>query len=190
MCRYAMKQVTVLISFICCLFFFASAPASILFAQTATDAASPDPTPVSYELSYPGLLPDNPFYFFKIVRNNIVAFFLGKPIDKANFALLQSDKHVSASKVLITEKNKVDLAHAAFADAQSNFQDAINQAIVAKKQGTDIQEITTKLKQANMKHTEVLDEMTQDLSEDDQAKFVDEKKQSQQLSREVAALKR
>ena len=185
MCHYTMKRITLVFSFACCFFFFA--PPS--FAQTATDSVFPDPTPITYELSYPGLLPDSPFYFLKEARNTILEFFIGQPIDKANFSLLQSDKHVAASLTLINQKKDITLAEQAFADSQEEFQDAITETISAKKQGVNIQEILNKLKQSNMKHQQVLDQITQGLSEKDQSKFTNEKKRAEQLTKEIAVLK-
>ena len=55
---------------------------------------------VDYQLPYPGMLPDNPLYFLKVFRDNLTSFFINKPLDKAHFDLLQSDKDVEASYLL------------------------------------------------------------------------------------------
>ena len=35
---------------------------------------SPTPVPVAYQLPFPGLLPDNPLYFLKTMRDRLVVF--------------------------------------------------------------------------------------------------------------------
>src|SRR5438552_3561844 len=64
---------------------------------------------VDYQLAYPGLLPDHPLYFLKAARDKVYAFFISSPVKKAEFDLLQADKRVESSYLLI-QKGKVDLA--------------------------------------------------------------------------------
>ncbi len=157
--------------------------------QVYAQEDTPSPTPVSYELSYPGLLPDNPFYFLKVTKDNIMAFFLGKPLDKAAFLLLQSDKQVFASKVLITQKKDVDLAQTTFANANRTFEEAVAYTISAQKEGMNIHEMSEKLKVASKKHIEVLDEIQTYLTVDEQQKFQEVKKQAEKLEKMSTTLK-
>src|SRR5580692_5886046 len=82
------------------------------YAQVASSSSQQiAPSQVDYQLPYPGLLPDNPLYFLKMIRDNLTAFFIGKPLDKAQFDLLQSDKDVQSGYLLVTqEAGKGDLA--------------------------------------------------------------------------------
>lgn len=64
---------------------------------------------VEYVLPYPGILPDNPLYVLKTFRDKILEIVIGDPIKKAEFYLLQSDKHLNAA-VLLLVKDKSDLA--------------------------------------------------------------------------------
>src|SRR5258708_38682343 len=75
------------------------------YAQAAVTPTQPiSSTPIDYQLPYPGLLPDSPLYFLKMLRDNLTSFFLSKPLDKANFELLQSYKNIEASYLLVTQE--------------------------------------------------------------------------------------
>ena len=76
---------------------------SFSFAQNiSTSSAIPK---VEYELPYPGLLPDNPLYYLKAIRDNILKFLIRDPMKKAEFDLLQSDKRLGASYALLKKGN-------------------------------------------------------------------------------------
>src|ERR1700683_4754974 len=87
------------------LFFAVYIQLTTAYAQEAsTSAIAPSPSSVDYQLPYPGMLPDNPLYFLKVFRDTLTSFFINKPLDKANFDLLQSDKNVEASYLLVTQE--------------------------------------------------------------------------------------
>jgi len=144
-----------ILSFI--IFFFFSGRFLLTYAQEASSAAqSPLPTPINYQLPYPGMLPDNPLYFLKVIRDNLMTFFISKPLDKAEFDLLQSDKNVQASYLLTQQQGKMDLALQTFSHAQSYFQDAIIQITNAKKQGYSIKVMANKIVSAHQKHMQIM----------------------------------
>ncbi|MBA3723879.1 MAG: hypothetical protein H0W89_03205 [Candidatus Levybacteria bacterium] len=151
-------------------------------------SVSSKPLTTSYDLVHPGLLPDHPFYFLKVARDNLMGFFKGPPIDRASFALLQSDKQVAASHVLITKKQNADLAHTSFVSAQDYYEQAIMHTLVAQKEGINIQEMSAKLSQAGAKHQAILNEIEQYLDAKDQTMFDEEKEQSEKLAQMVQSL--
>ncbi len=67
--------------------------------SVTTVRVSPTPTPtpakVEYFLPYPGMLPDNPLYFLKNLRDKIIEFLISDPISKASFYILQADKKLN-----------------------------------------------------------------------------------------------
>src|SRR5271154_6818482 len=84
--------------------------ATAAYAQVAS-SSSQTVTQIDYQLPYPGMFPDNPLYFLKVFRDQLTAFFLSKPLDRAQFDLLQSDKNAEASYLLVTQQvGKTDLA--------------------------------------------------------------------------------
>ncbi len=62
-----------------------------------------------YELAWPGILPDNPLYKVKILRNKIIERLIIHPSRKVEFYLLMADKTLYASKLLL-EKGEYSLA--------------------------------------------------------------------------------
>lgn len=137
-------------------FLLASQSTLVAYAQDATAFPTqiPSPTPVSsYQLPYPGMLPDNPLYFLKVIRDDIISFFISKPLEKADFALTQSDKNVEASYLMVTtEQGKDDLAFKTFSQAQDYFETAITQAADARRQGYSITEMYKKLDASHKNH--------------------------------------
>ena len=53
---------------------------------------------IQYELPYPGILPDNPLYFLKAIRDNVLGFFITDPLKKADYSLLMADKRLQSAK--------------------------------------------------------------------------------------------
>lgn len=149
----------------------------------------PFPTAIEYQLPYPGLLPDNPLYFLKVFRDNLTAFFLSKPLDKANFDLLQSDKNTEASYLLITQEvGKTELALKIFTQGQDFFEDAIKQTTDAKKQGYSSTEMSKKLATANLKHMQILQSLEQQSGQKNAKIFQDEREQGKKFAKMIRAL--
>src|SRR5438309_421306 len=85
------------LSFVCIFalyFFIFSLCASFVSAEEVLDSPTPSPVSISYQLPYPGMLPDNPLYFLKVIRDGVWSFLLSNPLKKADFDLLQADKRV------------------------------------------------------------------------------------------------
>lgn len=142
--------------------FFIAVYITFATAAYAQIASSSSQMQVDYQLPYPGLLPDNPLYFLKAFRDNLTAFFLSKPLDKAQFDLLQSDKDIQASYLLVTQQaGKEELADTMFTQGQEHFAQAIAQATSAKKQGYSITDLSKKLDLSNKKHEQILQVITQ-----------------------------
>jgi hypothetical protein len=147
------------------------------------------PTPVDYQLPYPGMLPDNPLYFLKVFRDNLTAFFLSKPIDKANFDLLQSDKNVQASYLLVTQQQgKTLLAFQTFSQAQDYFEQAILQAQSAKKQGYSTKDLANNLSNANQKHEQILQALAQTTHQESSETVQKEHDRAEALAKEIKSL--
>jgi hypothetical protein len=161
------------------------------YAQVASSTAmqQPEPTPLAYQLPYPGMLPDNPLYFLKALRDKLTVFFLSKPLDKADFNLLQSDKNVEASYLLVTqEAGKTDLALTTFSQGQDYFEEGINQSVDAKKQGYSITEMSKKLAAANQKHIQILHAIEQQIGKNDTQVFQTETQRAKTFTKQIRAL--
>ncbi|MEM4271364.1 MAG: DUF5667 domain-containing protein [Candidatus Pacearchaeota archaeon] len=129
------------------------------FAQEMKDSStSAEVTKeINYTLPYPGLLPDNPLYFLKSIRDGIVNFLISDPVKKADFNLLQADKHLSEGVMLFDKgKEKYRLAVAAVLKGENYFNEAIKQIDRARKQKKETGNFEERLYQAALKHEEVL----------------------------------
>ena len=124
---------------------------------------TPD-TSYSYPLPYPGILPDNPLYSLKMVRDKIILFLITDPYKKAQFNLLQADKRLQAGVFLIqSDKKKAELAISTISKGENYFHEAVIQVLAMKREGRDVTAFLGDLDHAASKHIEVLMNMKKDL---------------------------
>ncbi|HEX8931966.1 MAG TPA: DUF5667 domain-containing protein [Patescibacteria group bacterium] len=149
--------------------------------------STPTPTPVQYTLPYPGILPGNPLYFFKIMRDKIVYFLISNPLKKAEFDLLQADKDLSATISLFQQKRNDPVVFQTLHESEEHFQKSIVKAQEADKQGLDMSDLVARLKIANLKYQEVVANFIKDTQGDEQKAFTLEaeklKKQNQTVEK-------
>ena len=122
------------------------------FAQETAPTPSPK---VNYELPYPGLLPDSPLYFLRIIRDKVVSFLIADPLKKAEFNLLQADKRLNAG-IFLFNKSKVSMSISTISKAENYFEESLQKVKEAKEQGMNTTELTNKLIDSSKKHLEVL----------------------------------
>lgn len=114
----------------------------------------------SYDLPYPGILPDSPLYFLKALRDNIIGFMISDPIKKSDYDLLMADKRLVSAESLIAKGNN-DLAITTLSKSGNYFDQALQQVVVAKRQGEDFAPLVSKLIVAAKKHQAVIYQMEQ-----------------------------
>lgn len=161
-----------------------------VFAQEkdALEAAMLSPTPVEYQLPYPGILPDNPLYMLKTLRDRIIDFLISDPLKKAEFNLLQADKRL-ASGIKLVEKQKAELAEPTISKGENYFFDAIVKVREAKKQGMDVSDIVRRLSLSAKKHKEVLQVLRDKVSKDLQGRFVSLEKRVTEMEKQVETIR-
>lgn len=113
----------------------------VAFAQSATDSAMPQtattsPT-IQYELAYPGILPDNPLYSLKTLRDRVVSILISDPSKRTEFYLLNSDKRMSAGLMLLDKKNYT-LAITTISKSNNYMNDAVQQFQKLAKNKRDV----------------------------------------------------
>ena len=119
------------------LFFFFVPQAS--FAQVKSFSAQYGNIVGVNELPYPGLLPDHPLYFIKMIRDRFISFSIQDPVKKAEFDILQADKRLGAGVYLFLEgESKYLLAESTISKGENYYDEAISKAEFAKKQGLDV----------------------------------------------------
>lgn len=77
------------------------------FAQEVR--STPTPTPVKYDLAFPGMLPDHPLYKVKVLRDKVMLMLTRDPMKKAQYHLLLADKRIHMAAMLV-DKGKIELA--------------------------------------------------------------------------------
>lgn len=81
---------------------------SIALAQESAPS-SPSPSPVEYALPYPGILPDHPLFFIKVIRDRILVLLISNPQRRIEFYQLLSDKYIQMG-IFLLDQEKYDKA--------------------------------------------------------------------------------
>lgn len=116
-----------------------------------------------YELPYPGMLPDNPLYFAKAIRDRIMDIAMRDYIKKAELYLSLADKRVAMS-LLLAKKGKTKLALTTFTKGEKYFYKIPFLLKESKRQGVSpASELVEKLKQSNHKHREIAEQFLKEL---------------------------
>jgi len=118
---------------------------------------------VIYDLPYAGILPDNPFFILKQVRDSVQVFLTRDRMKKAEMLLLSSDKKINMALQLSAKgKNKLMIETLVSAEKQSLRIPPL--VVESKKQGVGPGEgLVYRLKLSNVKHREVAEELIKDL---------------------------
>lgn len=126
-------------------------------AQTAPLMISQEK--VVYNLPYPGILPDHPLYFIKVIRDRLLEIGTREPMKKAELYFLLSDKRVAMATEL-SKKGKDNLAMSTFSKGEKYFLKVPPLVKISEKQGVGPPSgFIDKLKQSNRKHREIAEDM-------------------------------
>jgi hypothetical protein len=128
------------------------------FAQNATSEAKF--INVSYDLPFPGILPDNPLYFLKALRDNLMKYLIADPLKKAEYDLLMADKRLVSAESLV-DKGNYQLAITTLSKSGNYFDEAIQLAAKAKREKENPSDILNRLFIASQKHQLVIYQMSQ-----------------------------
>lgn len=155
---------------------------------TSSTQAVPSPTPtVSYYLPYPGILPDHSLYKIKMVRDQIWVLLTNDPVKKAELYLLFADKRIGAGDVLI-RGNKVPLGISTLIKGEKYLEKAIAEVAKAKEKRLNVNDISSKLNIAPLKYEEVLTNLKESVSPDNQGALEDLLKLTRNLQEKVSTL--
>lgn len=128
----------------------------------ASPGSETTPKRVNYELVYPGMLPDNPFYILKVVRDGLVKMLINDHFKRAKFSLLNSDKRIFAGKLLL-DKGKDKLAVETIEKSNNYLDDTISSIRDLKKQNPkspDAEPFIQQVRISILKHNEFINDMT------------------------------
>ncbi len=123
----------------------------VSYAQGPSNSASIQH--IEYQLAFPGLLPDSPIYKLKVLRDRISFYLISSPQKRIEFYLLQADKGILATAMLI-DKNEIKLAEETALKAENNMTLITYEIKSISERPSN--EVFEKLKTASLKHQEVL----------------------------------
>lgn len=138
-------------------------------AQTKKGTASVQKQTVSkkveYALPYPGILPDNPLYIIKAARDRIMDFLIVDPVRKAEFYVLQADKRLVMTTMLLDKVNAV-LAETTLSKGETYMEKAVSTVVNYKAGGKEVPGyLVEHLTLSLAKHGEVLSERLETAAE-------------------------
>ena len=157
-----MKKILALISFLAFVIFVTQTA----YADNTVDAAKS--TKIEYYLAYPEILPDHPFYEIKVLRDKIYSYLINDPKKKIEFYLLQADKGILASAMLI-DKKRIPLAEETILKAENNYTLITYQLWRVHEKPNP--ELLKKLKIASLKHQEVISSILKRVPEENKKTF-------------------
>lgn len=136
--------------------------------QMEVKSSSPE-AKIEYDLAFPGILPDHPVYKLKVLRDKISVFLINDPKKRIDFYLLQADKGILATAMLV-DKNKIDLAGKTALKAEHNMTIITFELKKFSQKPND--EIFKKLVTASKKHQEILNSIIKRVSADNKKTFI------------------
>lgn len=156
----------------------------------ATKSSEIAPQKVSYELPFPGILPDSPLYIFKVLRDGAVKLVINNDMTRARFYLLNAEKRMFAAKLLV-DKHKDDLAVTTFSKSNNYLFDALFALKNFKKghpKSPDIKPYLRQFEAASLKHIEIATEIGPRVDNDVKAGFDKEVKRLKSIQKEGSQL--
>lgn len=110
---------------------------------------------VDYYLPYPGILPDHPIYFMKMMRDRVLLWLTRNKVERTQRLLLYADKRIHAAKVLV-EGNQGELGVTTATKAERYLEQAVEQwsQLDGSEARKDI--LLETLVKAQLKHEEIL----------------------------------
>lgn len=114
---------------------------------------------VEYYLPYPGMLPDNPLYFLKNIRDRIIEVLISDPVNKSEFYILQADKKLNMGAVLMSEGKTQD-AVKILDESLAHRRHAVDVLLKAQETGVTVPGyVFEKLVLSLQKHNEILSDL-------------------------------
>ena len=114
---------------------------------------------INYQFPAAGtVLPDNPFWPLKALRDRVWYLISPSPLRKAELALLFSDKRLVSAQTLLGE-GKADIAISSLTKGEKYLEVATREEKIARGQSYDTSAFLTKLATASLKHHEVIESL-------------------------------
>lgn len=140
---------------------------------------------IDYQLPYPGLLPDNPLYFIKQIRDSFMLFMAHDEAQKLEVYLQISDKNLSAG-VELAKKGRHKLSVAMVEEAENRFDSIVEKL---KKEKTPHPEFVATLKKANLKHRETIENLMKDMPQGQVERMQTIREKNMQIGKKLEGIK-
>jgi hypothetical protein len=140
---------------------------------------------VDYQLPYPGLLPDNPLYFIKQIRDSFMLFMASDQLKKEEVKLQISDKNISAA-IELTKKGRHKLSVAKVEEAEAEFLSIVDRQSKEKKKN---KEFIDTLRKANLKHREAIENLMKDMPQGQVELMQKQREKNMDIGKKLAAIK-
>lgn len=150
--------------------------------------ASPSPEvekSVNYDLPYPGMLPDNPLYFLKGIRDKIIEILISDPVKKGEFYLLSSDKRLNSGYYLI-EKGKDEMGVLYISKSGNYMHMAVS---TLKKAGDKGRDTLSTAATAIKKHKEIINNVRGDVDQKYSSELQNEIKRLEEIETSILGKK-
>ncbi len=133
-------------------------PTSQFVPETLENSEMPN---IEYPLPKAGkVLPDNPLWKLKALRDKIWFEMTTSHLRKAQLALLFADKRLVMSQELF-QKGEADIALQTFTKAEKYLPIAVEQEKIAREQGYDTNNFLLQMALASLKHREIAGHLMQ-----------------------------
>lgn len=131
----------------------------LAFAQEATPLTpNASPPSVEYALPYPGILPDHPLYFLKVIRDRILTFLITNPVRKVEFHILMADKQLNMG-IFLLEKGKAAPAVSVVERGIGHLKEAERYLFEVPAGNTHIGSLKDRWEKSLMKQKEMITQM-------------------------------
>lgn len=125
-----------------------------VLVERASELAEEIAEQQDYALPYPGILPDHPLYFPKMVRDRVVLVVTRDPVSRSELLLHYANKRMAAADVLI-EQGKPELAIETATKAQHYLTTSAS-VLTEVPDSSDTNELWKQLYAAAVVHEEVM----------------------------------
>lgn len=113
---------------------------------------------VEYSLPYPGILPDHPLWFLKVLRDRVWIALSWDLLQKANKRLVIADKRLVAAKGLF-DKGEYGLAVSTAQKAEKYLEMAFREGKSAENKGREVGGFYETVAKSSLTHREILEDM-------------------------------
>lgn len=132
----------------------------ILFSSTSTLANAKS----SYILPYPSFMPGSPLYKVNLIKEKILKYWYFGNFGQFDYNLKQSDKYLVEAKTLFEYKQFL-LGYKALKKSDGYFKNLLSGLNAARDENKNINDKRKILKEAALKHTEILSDLKKELPE-------------------------